>query len=122
MTLPGQDDSGPIARYGGFSTSRQSGVFRIPTRVESRRVPRLGTSPAGSFPYIDRRPESQMPLHLTEEQLNQPVTTHIRTDFTNLYPTWTVGEALDHMRRHPPPGRIIYFYVVDDSMRLVGVV
>jgi magnesium transporter len=26
------------------------------------------------------------------------------------------------MRRYPPPGRIIYFYVVDDSMRLVGVV
>ena len=26
------------------------------------------------------------------------------------------------MRRYPPPGRIIYFYVVDESMRLVGVV
>src|SRR5262245_33245086 len=63
-----------------------------------------------------------MPLHLTEEQLNQPVTTHLRTDFTTLDPNWTVGEALDHMRRTPPPGRIIYFYVVDESLRLAGVV
>lgn len=63
-----------------------------------------------------------MPLHLTEEQLNQPVTTHIRSDFSTLYPNWTVGEALDHMRKYPPPGRIIYFYVVDESMRLAGVV
>jgi magnesium transporter len=63
-----------------------------------------------------------MPLHLTEEQLNQPVTSHLRSDFTTLYPGWTVGEALDHMRKFPPPGRIIYFYVVDESMRLAGVV
>jgi len=63
-----------------------------------------------------------MPLHLTEAQLNEPVARHIRTDYTTLDPNWSVGEALDHMRRHPPPGRIIYFYVVDDSMRLVGVV
>ena len=63
-----------------------------------------------------------MPLHLTEEQLNEPVAKHLRTDFTTLDPTWTVGEALDRMRRNPPPGRIIYFYVVDDALRLVGVV
>src|SRR5438552_12141187 len=63
-----------------------------------------------------------MPLHLTEAQLNEPVSAHVRGDFTTLYPDWTVGEALDHMRKFPPPGRIIYFYVVDDHMRLVGVV
>jgi magnesium transporter len=63
-----------------------------------------------------------MPLHLTEAQLNEPVTTYTRTDYATLYPQWTVGEALAHMREHPPPGRIIYFYVVDESMRLVGVV
>lgn len=60
--------------------------------------------------------------HLSEQQLNEPVAKHLRTDFTTLSPTWTVAEALDHMRRHPPPGRIIYFYVVDDNLRLVGVV
>jgi magnesium transporter len=63
-----------------------------------------------------------MPIHLTEEQLNEPVIQHLRTDFTTLYPNWSVAEALEHMRRYPPPGRIIYFYVVDESMRLVGVV
>jgi magnesium transporter len=60
--------------------------------------------------------------HLTEEELNQPVRLHLRTDFTTLWPDWTVAEALDHMRRYPPPGRIIYFYVVDEHMRLVGVI
>jgi magnesium transporter len=63
-----------------------------------------------------------MPLHLTEAQLNEPVTTYARTDYATLNPQWTVGEALAQMRDHPPPGRIIYFYVVDDSSRLVGVV
>jgi magnesium transporter len=63
-----------------------------------------------------------MPLHLTEAQLNEPVTTYIRSDYATLYPQWTVGEALAHMRDHPPPGRIIYFYVVDEHLRLVGVV
>src|SRR5262245_42603403 len=67
-------------------------------------------------------PQSAMPLHLTEEQLNEPIAKHLRTDFTTLSPEWTVGEALDHMRRSPPPGRIIYFYVVDEFLRLVGVV
>lgn len=63
-----------------------------------------------------------MPLHLTEAQLNEPVTNYARADFATLYPQWTVNEALAHMRLHPPPGRIIYFYVVDEHMKLVGVV
>ncbi|MBP3960639.1 magnesium transporter [Gemmata sp. G18] len=63
-----------------------------------------------------------MPLHLTEAQLNEPVTTYMRADFATLDPEWTVGEALAHMRKYPPPGRIIYFYVVDSALRLVGVV
>jgi magnesium transporter len=63
-----------------------------------------------------------MPTNFTEAQLNEPVANYVRRDFTTLYPEWTVGEALDHMRKVPPPGRIIYFYVVDDQMRLKGVV
>ena len=63
-----------------------------------------------------------MPLHLTEAQLNEPVTAYTRSDAATLYPEWTVSEALAHMRQHPPPGRIIYFYVVDEAMKLVGVV
>lgn len=34
----------------------------------------------------------------------------------------TVGEALDAIRAKPPESRIIYFYVVDDQDRLLGVV
>lgn len=63
-----------------------------------------------------------MPLHLSEAQLNEPVTAYARADFATLDPDATVGEALAHMRRHPPPGRIIYFYAVDANLRLVGVV
>lgn len=63
-----------------------------------------------------------MPTHLPQVVLNEPVAQHARQDFTTLNPDWTVTEALDHMRRFPPPGRIIYFYVVDEQRRLLGVV
>src|SRR5262245_11041884 len=46
----------------------------------------------------------------------------MRKDFTPLLAHQTVAEALDWLRRHPPPGRVIYFYVVDDDGRLRGVV
>jgi NhaA family Na+:H+ antiporter len=42
-------------------------------------------------------------------------------DFTRLAVGLTVGEALEWLRQHPPPGRVIYFYVVDDGGRLCGV-
>ena len=63
-----------------------------------------------------------MPLHLTEAQLNEPVTNYSRGDYSTLEPGWTAGEALARMRENPPPGRIIYFYVVDENQKLVGVV
>jgi NhaA family Na+:H+ antiporter len=43
-------------------------------------------------------------------------------DFTRLRAGQTVGDALDWLRRNPPPARVIYFYVVDDEGRLQGVV
>ncbi len=43
-------------------------------------------------------------------------------DFTRVLLGQTVGEALDELRKNPPAGRIIYFYVVDDEGRLQGVV
>jgi magnesium transporter len=61
-------------------------------------------------------------MNLPDAVLNEPVARHTRQDYTILNPDWTVGEALDHMRRFPPPGRIIYFYVVDEGMKLHGVV
>jgi magnesium transporter len=43
-------------------------------------------------------------------------------DYTTLREAQTVAEALDWLRQHPPPGRIIYFYVLDGDGRLQGVV
>jgi magnesium transporter len=57
-----------------------------------------------------------------EAGLNDPVTAHLRRDFTRLTLGQTVGEALDWLRSHPPAGRILYLYVVDDGDRLCGVV
>src|SRR5919201_1229636 len=62
--------------------------------------------------------ETRLPEHI----LNDPVVKHMRQDFTRLYSGQTVGEALDWLRRHPPAGRIIYFYVVDKGDHLQGVV
>lgn len=54
--------------------------------------------------------------------INDPVTQHMRTDFARLNVCQTIAEALASIRRTPPDGRIIYFYVVDDENRLQGVV
>lgn len=53
---------------------------------------------------------------------NDLVTGHMHHDFPQLDVGLTVGETLDWLRQHPPPGRIIYFYVVDDGGRLSGVI
>ncbi len=58
----------------------------------------------------------------TDQMLNDPVSAHARRDVTALIRDWTVAEALDRMRRDPPGGRVIYFYVTDADGRLVGVV
>lgn len=54
--------------------------------------------------------------------LDEPITQHLRRDVAVLRSSWTVHEALDRLRKQPPEGRIIYFYVVDDANHLVGVV
>ncbi len=54
--------------------------------------------------------------------LNDPVTEHLRTDFARLSGKQSIHGALEAVRQAPPAGRIIYFYVVDDENRLVGVV
>jgi magnesium transporter len=55
-------------------------------------------------------------------RLSDPVTAHMHHDFTRLQTSQTAGAALDWLRDHPPPGRVVYFYVVDPDGRLVGVV
>jgi len=53
---------------------------------------------------------------------NQPVTAVARKDFVVLRQDLTVQEALDAIRRSDLGERIVYFYIVDDQDRLVGVV
>jgi magnesium transporter len=59
---------------------------------------------------------------LSADELNDPVTAHVHLDFITLHAEHTVGQALAELRQKQPPGRIIYFYVVDEQNRLVGVV
>jgi magnesium transporter len=54
--------------------------------------------------------------------LDESVTKHMRPDRVRLQSSQNVGEALQWLRRNPPPERIIYFYVVDNEGRLEGVV
>ena len=52
---------------------------------------------------------------------DQPVLPHARTDIPLLRAHMTVAEALERIRREGLGERIIYFYVIDDNERLVGV-
>lgn len=54
--------------------------------------------------------------------LGDPITSHLRTIPTLLRSGQTVGEALEAIRKSPIPGRVMYFYVVDEEGRLQGVV
>ncbi len=51
----------------------------------------------------------------------QPVTDYIRKDFSALNKNLTVEEALNKIRNEGVGERIVYFYVVDDEEKLVGV-
>lgn len=59
---------------------------------------------------------------LDERELNEPVASHMRRDYTVLHPDQTVGEALESLRSQSLSEKIIYFYVVDGEDKLVGVV
>lgn len=55
-------------------------------------------------------------------QLEKPVLTVARKDFAALRADWTVQQALDAIRRGGLGEKIVYFYVIDATDRLVGVV
>lgn len=57
-----------------------------------------------------------------DNPLDEPVTWRMRQDYAQLRPEQTVGDALAWLREHPPGGRVIYFYVVDQDGLLQGVV
>jgi magnesium transporter len=55
-------------------------------------------------------------------EFNEPVTSHARADFPRLRLTMTIRQALDTIRQTGLGEKVIYFYVVDDHDRLVGVI
>jgi len=56
------------------------------------------------------------------EHLNEPVLRFARQDFTTLAHNLTVEQALAAIRNRGVGEKVIYFYVVDEAQRLVGVV
>jgi magnesium transporter len=63
-----------------------------------------------------------MPAKLSDHNLHEPVSAHMRTDFVSLKQNETVAHAIKTLRGHVSPGDILYLYVTDDDNRLVGVV
>jgi magnesium transporter len=63
-----------------------------------------------------------MTTRLKEQNLQEPVSKHIRKDFIALGQDETVQQAIASLRKHAIAGEILYLYVIDDQSRLVGVV
>lgn len=63
-----------------------------------------------------------MNIRLKEQNLYEPVSKHIRTDFITLGQNETVRQAITSLRKHATAGEILYLYVIDDQSRLVGIV
>lgn len=59
---------------------------------------------------------------LSHEHLDEPLFPHLRRDLPTLRATETVSQALASLRGRDLGERIIYFYVVDENGRLLGVV
>lgn len=62
-----------------------------------------------------------MPFNMPVADPNEPIATHARPDFARLRPEMTVQDALDSIRTQGLGERIVYFYVLDDEDRLLGV-
>jgi magnesium transporter len=60
-------------------------------------------------------------MNAVPEHLDQPVRDFIRKDFAQLRESMTAREALDAVREKGIGEKIVYFYVVDENARLVGV-
>jgi magnesium transporter len=58
----------------------------------------------------------------TSGHLNEPVLPFTRNDFTTLSQDLTIEQALAAIRSRGVGKKVIYFYVVDEAQRLVGVV
>ncbi|SFJ19194.1 magnesium transporter [Planctomicrobium piriforme] len=66
-------------------------------------------------------PELRMPRSV-RDILNEPVTAHMGVAAPLLQSTQTVAESLELIRSRQDIGQVVYFYVVDEERRLLGVV
>ena len=57
----------------------------------------------------------------SKSTFNQPISDYVRGDYSALHKSLTVDEALRKIRTEGVGERIVYFYVVDDEQKLVGV-
>ena len=60
-------------------------------------------------------------MNASSQHLDQPVSEFIRKDFAQLRESMTTREALDAIRQKGIGEKIVYFYVVNERGRLVGV-
>src|SRR5689334_12085091 len=60
-------------------------------------------------------------MNSVPQHLDQPVTGFIRQDVAELRESMTTREALEAVRREGIGEKIVYFYVLDEERRLVGV-
>lgn len=65
-------------------------------------------------------PEPSLPNHFPIP-LDDSIQAHSRSDFTPLRQNWTIAEALANIRRQGLGEKIVYFYIVDEEDKLVGV-
>lgn len=56
------------------------------------------------------------------DNLHRPVREHIQKDFFAFPVTSTVTDVLQTIREKDPEAKISYFYVIDESLRLLGVI
>jgi magnesium transporter len=57
----------------------------------------------------------------TTEHLQAPITAYVRKDFSELSDGMTVQQALEFIRQQGVGEQIVYFYVIDNLNRLIGV-
>ena len=72
----------------------------------------------GQLPSFERGALERL-LHSPEESAGR----RMQTEFIAVAPSWTVGDAIDHMRDTADlPDRFFELYVVDEAQKLLGVV
>ena len=57
-----------------------------------------------------------------QKRFEEPILNHIQSDFELLRQEWTVHQTVEHLRTLNVGDKIVYFYVVGENDRLVGVV